>query len=303
MYDEIARNKRRTWFLLGLLTLLLAMVSGIPLSLKMGRAGWFVGVLVAAVVVIIAYYISGWLALRLGGAREVKREDYPRLFNLVEGLCIAGGVPMPKICVVEDDAPNAFASGRSPQHAAIAVTTGLLARMNRAELEGVLAHELSHIRNYDTLVATAAVVLAGAIELASTALWFGSRDRYGRRRDNRSGPDLGGTVLTVLGFALALLAPFLAQLVRFAISRNRETLADVSAADLTRYPPGLISALQKLRDAQPAPGAPQGSTSGAIAHLWFASPARVASKWAARRERLYATHPPIDERINALRQL
>ena len=300
MYDEIAKNKRRTWFLLGLLTLLLALVSGIPLSFTIGRAGWFVGVLVAAVVVFVAYRVSGWLALRLAGAHEVSREDYPRLFNLVEGLCIAGGVPMPKICVVEDDAPNAFASGRSPEHASIAVTTGLLARMNRAELEGVLAHELSHIRNYDTLVATAAVVIAGAVELVGTNMWFGFGSSS-NDRDDRDGSAAGGLVLMVIGIVLALLAPFLAQLLRFAISRNRETLADMSAADLTRYPPGLMSALAKLRDTQTTPTVQ--ASSGAIAHLWFASPTRVTSKWAARRERLYATHPPIDERINALSRL
>lgn len=302
MYDEIAKNKRKTWFLLGLLALLLALVSGLPLSLTIGRAGWVVGVLLAGVAVLIGYYVSGWLALHLGGANEVRREDYPRLFNLVEGLCIAGGVPTPKICVIEDDAPNAFATGRNPEKAAIAVTTGLLARMNRAELEGVLAHELSHIRNYDTLVATAAVVLAGAVELVAGNLWFGSSGRSDRDSDS-SDWGVAGLIVIVLGVVLALLAPFLAQLLRFAISRNRETLADVSAADLTRYPPGLISALTKLRDAQPAPGAPQETTSGAIAHLWFSSPAHVRSKWAARRERRYATHPPIDERIDALRRL
>ena len=207
---------------------------------------------------------------------------------------------MPRIYIVEDSAPNAFATGRNPKHAAIAVTTGLLEKMNRVELEGVLAHELSHIKNYDILVSTLAVTMVGAIaliaDLAIRMLWFTG----GRRDDDRDG-NPAGAILAVVGFALLILAPLIARLMQFAVSRQRESLADVSGVAMTRYPPGLISALEKLRDDQTVVG----SASRATAHLWIEQPtARTREEGRMSRiNRLFDTHPPLEERIAALKEL
>ena len=226
-------------------------------------------------------------------------EEYARLHNLVEGLCIAGGLPKPRIYIVEDDAPNAFATGRNPSNAAIAVTTGLLAKMNRAELEGVLAHELAHIKNYDILVSTLAVTMVGMISIVSD-LSMRVRWHGGSRSDDRDGGGLGA-LLGILGVLLLVAAPLLAQLMQFAVSRNRETLADFSGAELTRYPPGLISALEKLRDDQTVVS----THSRATAHLWIESPLprEKAEGRLSRLNKLFDTHPPLDERIAALRAL
>jgi heat shock protein HtpX len=204
------------------------------------------------------------------------------------------------VYVVVDDAPNAFATGRDPKHAAIAVTTGLLEKMNRVELEGVIAHELSHIKNYDILVSTIAVTLVGFIALMSdigirTLWWGGGR---GRDDDRDGGP---AAILAILGFALLILAPLIAQLMQFAVSRKRESLADMSGVELTRYPPGLIAALEKLRDDQTVVHA----HSRATAHLWIEQPMPTSREEGklSRLNRLFDTHPPLDERIAALREL
>src|SRR5687768_8567121 len=189
--------------------------------------------------------------------------QFARLHNLVEGLCIASGLPKPRVYVIDDEAPNAFATGRDPKHAAIAVTTGLLAKLNRVELEGILAHELSHVKNYDILVSTLAVTMVGIVALLSDwglrlLCWGGAR----RRRSNAAAP------LALLGFALLLLSPLVARLMQFAVSRRRESLADISGVALTRYPPGLIAGLEKLRDDRTVVA----SGSRATAHLWIESP-------------------------------
>ncbi|MGH9275201.1 MAG: M48 family metallopeptidase, partial [Acidimicrobiales bacterium] len=236
-------------------------------------------------------------------ARPASVEEYPRLHNLVVGLCIAGGLPKPRIYVVDDPSPNAFATGRNPKHAAIAVTTGLLERMNRVELEGVVAHELSHIKNYDILVSTLAVTMVGIIALTADLgvrfLWFG----MGRSRNNSNDNQGGGVlaILAVLGFALLILSPLIARIMQAAVSRKRETLADVSGVELTRYPPGLISALEKLKDDYTVVG----STSHATAHLWIEQPQAVEEREGriSRLNRMFNTHPPLEERIALLREL
>jgi heat shock protein HtpX len=211
-------------------------------------------------------------------------------------LCIASGLPKPRLYIVDDPAPNAFATGRSPQHAAVAVTTGLLEKMNRVELEGVLAHELSHIKNYDTLVMTLAVTMVGIVALLAD---FGVRMfLWGGRRDD--GP--GGNVITlVIGLAFMLLAPLAARAMQAAVSRRRESLADVSAIEMTRYPPGLIGALEKLRDDQTVVR----TGTRATAHLWIEEPVdrMEGTSRASRWGRLFDTHPPLDERIAVLREL
>src|SRR5690349_7234778 len=224
-------------------------------------------------------------------------QQYARYHNLVEGLCIASGLPKPRLYIVDDPAPNAFATGRNPQHAAIAATTGLLEKMNRVELEGVLAHELSHIKNYDILVSTIAVTMVGIIALLTDfclrfMFWGGGRDR----RDSNDG-GAAGAILGILGLVLLLLAPLIAQLMQLALSRRRESLADASGVSLTRYPPGLISALKKLQDDTSVVH----TASKATAHLWIEEPLDTSGSHShARFNNLFSTHPPLEERIKAL---
>jgi heat shock protein HtpX len=303
MYEQIAANKRRTAYLIAGFIALTAAV-GAAITYLVFDAGW-VGLLIAlaisGTVAFVAYWNSDKAALAVSRAVPADPNVYKRLYNLVEGLCIASGLPMPRVYIVQDHAPNAFATGRNPRHAAIAVTTGLLDKMNRVELEGVLAHELSHIKNYDILVSTLAVTMVGAITIASDMairmMWF-----TGGRRDNSDrGGNPAGAILALFGFILLALSPLIAQLMHFAVSRNRESLADVSAVKMTRYPPGLISALEKLKEDQTVVG----SASRATAHLWIEQPtARTAEEGELSRiNRLFDTHPPLDERIAALREL
>lgn len=301
MYDQVASNKRRS----------LLLIAGFVLVIVL--AGWAfeqilgfgVGALILALVFAVAmsfgaYWKSDAIALRMSHALPADPVAYARLHNLVEGLCIAAGLPKPRLYVIEDDAPNAFATGRDPQHAAVAVTTGLLAKLDRIELEGVLAHELAHIKNYDILVSTLAVTLVGVTALLADwgfrAIFWG-----GGRRNDRDGGGNSAAIFAVVGFALLIFLPIVAKLMQFAVSRRRESLADVSGVTMTRYPPGLISALEKLKDDQTVVH----SGSRATAHLWIEAPvARKDSEgklaWVGR---LFNTHPPLEERIAALREL
>jgi heat shock protein HtpX len=303
MFDQISANKRRSVVLVaGFVILVMAVVWAFNLLLGYGVAGLLVALVVAGAAAAAAYWKSDTVALAMSHAKPADPVEYARLHNLVEGLCIAAGLPKPRIYVIDDAAPNAFATGRDPKHAAVAVTTGLLEKMNRIELEGVLAHELSHVKNYDILVSTLAVTLVGIVVLVAEwglrFLWWGGP----RHRDDRSSGGAGpGAVLAVLSFALLLLAPIAAKLMQFAVSRRREALADVTGVSLTRYPPGLISALEKLRDDQTVVH----SASSATAHLWIEAP--VARKPEEGRMswlgKMFDTHPPLDERIQALREL
>ncbi len=271
--------------------------------LGFGAPGLVIAVGFAALTTFGAYWKSDAIALAMSRAKPADPIEHARLHNLVEGLCIAGGLPKPRVYVVEDAAPNAFATGRNPKHAAIAVTTGLLEKMNRVELEGVLAHELSHIKNYDILITTLAVTMVGAIvllaDLSMRMMWFGGVRSNGNDRDGDRGGGFGP--LMVVGLILLIAAPLAAKLMQFAMSRRREMLADVSGVGMTRYPPGLISALEKLRDDSTVVT----SASRATAHLWIESPlARIESEGThTRLNRMFDTHPPLEERIEALREL
>ncbi len=305
MYDQGAQNKRRSYHrILGFVGLVLAV--GFALNLLVGGGPVFM--VIALVVAAGAAALSSWksdaIALRVSRARPASVEEFGRLHNLVEGLCIAGGLPKPRLYIVDDPSPNAFATGRDPKHAAIAVTTGLLEKLNRVELEGVLAHELSHIKNYDILVSTLAVTMVGVIAIAADVgirfLWFG----MGRSRNNSSDQGGGGgltIVFAIIGFALLLFSPLIGRAMQAAVSRRRETLADVSGVELTRYPPGLISALEKLRDDYTVVG----STSHATAHLWIEQPQAIEEDEGriSRINRMFDTHPPLEERIALLREL
>jgi heat shock protein HtpX len=300
MYERISSNVRKTWLLIFVFIAFVAMI-GWLFGYFTNSGFWGLGIALGIALVMTggSYFSSDKIALAVSRAKPADGQRFTQLHNVVEGLAIAAGVPKPRVYVVDDTAPNAFATGRNPEHAAIAVTTGLLAKMDRNELEGVIAHELSHIQNRDTLVMTIAVTLVGVIVLLADwllrALWWGGGD-------NRRG-GLGAPI-AILGFVLLLLAPLIAQLLQFAISRRREFLADADAVMLTRYPPGLIGALEKLRhDATVVRTA-----SRATAHLWIESPIarraspgrRGAAKSGAWLNRLFDTHPPLEDRIAAL---
>lgn len=301
MYELIRSNKRRSIALIAGFVLVLALVGA--------AFGWYIGngpiatvvaLVIGGLIAFGSYWKADKIALAVSRARPADPQEYARLHNLVEGLCIASGLPKPGVYVIDDPAPNAFATGRNPKHAAIAVTTGLLEMMNRVELEGVVAHELSHIRNYDILVGTLAVTLVGAVALLSdlairTMWWNGGRVSRSGDRGNSGNP------LAIIGFALLILAPLIARAMQAAISRQRETLADVTACQMTRYPPGLISALEKLQ----ADTTVTHSASTATAHMWIEQPLSGVgdSGKLAGPHQWFNTHPPLEERIALLREL
>ncbi len=303
MYEQIASNKRKTILLLIVAFAMLGVV-GYVVGLVFGT-GW-VGLAIALVIAILlqlgAYFSGDKLVLASTRAHEVTLEEQPRLHNIVEGLAIAAGMPKPRVYVVPEQAPNAFATGRDPEHSSIAVTQGLLDTMDRVELEGVIGHEMSHVVDRDILYSTIVATVIGAMVLISEffmrSWWWGG---FGGRRSNNDGGGGGGLELIVfaIGFALLILAPIFGQLIQLAVSRNREYLADAQGAMLTRYPPGLISALKKIRDAPHA----MRSANNATAHLWLEQPSRVPGQETGRMERLFSTHPPIDERIRRLEEM
>ncbi|MEY3618750.1 MAG: putative protease HtpX [Actinomycetota bacterium] len=301
MFDEIRSNKRRSVALIAvfvLVTVAIGMVVGALVG--GGLLPTIVAFVIAAITAGVSYWRSDRIALRVSRAVPADPATYQRLHNLVEGLCIAGGLPKPGVYIIEDPAPNAFATGRNPQHAAIAVTTGLLEKMNRVELEGVIAHELSHIRNYDILVSTIAVVLVGTVaivtDLSIRMMWWnGGRVSRDGDRQNGSNP------LAIIGVLLLIVAPIVAKAMQASLSRRRETLADTSACQMTRYPPGLISALEKLK----ADTTTTHSASMATAHLWIEQPLSGVRDegrlgWF---HRMFDTHPPLDTRIALLKEL
>ncbi len=301
MFEEIRSNKRRSaGLVVGFASFVILVGFAIGYLVGGGPTVLVMSVVIAAIMATVSYWKSADIALKVSRAQPADPETYARLHNLVEGLCIAGGLPKPGVYVIDDPAPNAFATGRDPRHAAIAVTTGLLEKMNRVELEGVVAHELSHIRNYDILVSTLAVTMVGAVALLTDLgirlmWWNGGRVRRDGDHANGSNP------LAIIGFALLIVAPIVAKAMQATISRRRETLADVSACQLTRYPPGLIGALEKLRDDTSTTH----SASMATAHMWIEQPlsgvrdeGRLASF-----HRMFDTHPSLDDRIALLKEL
>ena len=274
----------------------------VNLLLGFGLVGVLIALVIAGTGAAVSYWKSDSVALAMSHARPADPTQYARLHNLVEGLCIAAGLPKPRVYVIDDVAPNAFATGRNPRHAAIAVTTGLLDKMNRVELEGVLAHELSHVKNYDILVSTLAVTMVGVVALLADFslrfMWWGGPRQRDRQSDGGPGPQ---AILAILGLVLLVLSPLVARIMQATISRRREALADVSGVALTRYPPGLISALEKLKEDTTVVH----SSSRATAHLWVESPlARTPEEGRlSRLNRLFDTHPPLEERFQALKEL
>jgi heat shock protein HtpX len=296
MYEQIASNKRRSFLLVFFFLCFIFLLAWVFEQLiGMGVGGLILAIIIAVAISFGSYYASDKIVLGISRARPVRKEEFPYLHNVVEGLAIAAGVPAPRCYVIDDTAPNAFATGRNPQNSVICVTTGLVEKMNRVELEGVIGHEMSHIKNYDVLVQTLTVVMVGIIALLSdwilrTFLWGGGRRKSGR---DKSGV---AAVIIVFGLLLAALSPLISQLIRLAISRRREFLADASSAMLTRYPAGLASALRKIAaDTEPLEAANK-----ATAHLYIANPLKDIK---GRVNKLFSTHPPIEERIAALEKM
>jgi len=287
MYKAIAANKRNTFLIMGIFMLLIAGI-GYVFSQVYGSIGIFWGTLLgAAIYTLVQYFIAAKMALTLNGAKEIKKSDEPRLYRIVENLAITEGMPMPKVYVIDDNAPNAFATGRDPNHAHVAATSGILSLMSDRELEAVMAHEMGHVRNYDIRVMMIVFGLVSAIGLIADAflrmMWFGGSD------DSPPHP-----IFLALGIVAAILAPVVAILVQAAISRQREYLADASGALTTRDPEALASALEKLGSVSTGLKRQNSST----AHLFFASPLKGASL-----AKLFSTHPPIEQRVARLRSM
>lgn len=289
MYSAIAKNKRNTVFIMAFFLLII------------GGLGWLAGyiyndititvmtIVIAAGYALFQYYLAGSQALSMAGAIEIQKSDNPRLYRIVENLCIATGTPMPRIYIINDQAPNAFATGRDPQHASVAATSGLLDLMDDAELEGVMAHELGHVRNYDIRVSMIVFGLVVAVGFLSDMLLRMSL--FAPRRDNNGG---GNPIMLVVGLVALLIAPLVATMVQLAISRQREYLADATGALSTRHPEALASALQKLG----AYGRPLQKQSSSMAHMWIADPVKPGIV-----DRMFATHPPLQDRIERLHEM
>ena len=294
LYSQAESNTRKTWlYLTGFLLLIIGIGWLISYLMQSAFILWL-AVILSILMSFFSYWHSDKIVLAMSRAKEIKKQDNPELYRTVENLCIAAGLPLPRIYIIDEAQPNAFATGRDPKHAVVAVTRGLLEKLDRTELEGVLAHELAHIGNRDILLSTMVVVLTGVVVIITDfffrmAFWgrIGGRGRSGGQ---------ARLVLVLFALALAVLAPFFATLMKLAISRKREFLADASGALLTRYPEGLARALEKIsQDFQPLKVA-----NNATAHLYIISPFRGKEK-TSWLHKLFMTHPPVEERIKALR--
>jgi len=288
MYSEIADNKRRTVGIM-LVFLLFTAVLAVVFDLYSGSRTLTAGILIFAVAyAIFGYFAGGRMSLALNGAQQIAKKDNPRLWRMVENLAITDGLPMPQVYIMPDPAPNAFATGRDPRHAAVCVTQGLLDIMDDNELQGVLAHEISHVKNYDIRVAMLAFALTAVISVISDVIlrmvWFRDNDR----ENNNAG------IFMIVGIVAAILSPIIATLISLAVSRRREYLADASGALATRYPDGLASALEKIQQT----GSTLRRQNTATAHFFFANPLRGHSV-----TNLFSTHPPLAERIKRLRTM
>lgn len=297
-YQLVAKNKRRSFLII---TLFIAFIVGAAYIMAEGF-GYSLDIVAWALIFsgltsFFSYYYSDKIILGISGAKEASRQEFFDFYTVTENICLGQKMPVPKLYVIEDSAMNAFATGRDPEHAVICATTGLLSKLNRSEIEGVVAHELSHVRNYDILLMSVVSILVGLIALLAD--WMMRMSFWGnKKRDNNNDNQLGA-IMALLAFILALLSPFIAQLIQLAISRRREFLADASGVEMTKNPEGLIKALSKISmDNEPLEAANK-----ATAHLYISNPLKT-SKGAVRAfAKLFNTHPPIEERISILRQM
>lgn len=297
IYSAISANKYKTWVIM-LLFVLIITTAVYVFSKALGYGIGFAGIalIFAGITSIGSYYYSDKIVLATSGAKEIKKSDNPELFRIVENLCIGDGLPTPRIYIINDSSPNAFATGRDPKHAIVCVTSGILQILDKTELEGVIAHELSHVRNYDIRLMGIVAILVGFIALLANIfmnqLWFGGF------RDDRDRNNNLGAIFLLIGIVFAILSPIIATLIQLAVSRKREFLADASGALLTRYPEGLASALEKLaKDPHTLKTA-----NNATAHLFIVNPFKGKST-KQMFSSLFDTHPPIEERIKILRSM
>lgn len=293
MYSQITANKRKTWFLVAIFVGVV-LVSGYAFGAwsGSGSGGLVIATMVSTVMALVSYFQGDKIALAVARAKPLPREGNPYLHRMIENLAITAGLPLPKVYLIQDPAINAFATGRDPRHAAVAVTTGAIEQLTNEELEGVLSHELSHIGNYDIRLMTMVLVLVGLVTLLSDLFvrmtWYGGS----RGRDSRS---RAPAALAIVGLVFLILAPIVGKLIQLAVSRRREFLADASGSLLTRYPEGLARALEKIAAVNVRP---MRHAHEATAHLYFSSPFGAGG---ARLAKLFSTHPPVEERIKALR--
>jgi len=289
LYTQQSKNVWKTWALMSIFFVIIIGI-GFFASQYYGNPNiLYIFVVFSIVMNIVSYWYSDKIALKLNHAKVIKKEDSPELWNIVENLAITAGLPMPKICIINDPAPNAFATGRNKNHAVVGVTTGILGLLNKTELEGVISHELSHIGNRDILLSTVVVVLVGFISIVADIFLRSSLFGFGRDRDS----DRSGGIMLVVGIIISILAPISATLVQLAISRKREFLADASGALLTRYPEGLASALQKISQY----ARPMTYANKATAHLFISNPFGGVGK---KVSNIFSTHPPVEARVKAL---
>ena len=294
MYRAIAANKRNTVFIIALFVIIIAVLGYVASFFIQGGDPLFItgATLVGAgVYTLIQYFAASRQALAISGAHEIQKSDDPRLYRIVENLSITNGMPMPKVYIIDDDAPNAFATGRDPQHAVVAATTGLLAIMEDDELEGVMAHELGHVQNYDIRVSTIVFGLVVAVGFIADILLRFSFFSGGNRNNNNNG---GNPVVMILGIAALIISPLVAGIVQAAVSRQREYLADATGAMTTRHPDALASALGKLATY----GRPVRRQNSSMAHMWIADPNKPGLI-----DKLFSTHPPIAERVERLHKI
>lgn len=289
LYTQQSKNTTKTWLLMSLFFVIVIGI-GFFFSQYYGNPNiLYIFVVFSVVMNVVSYWYSDKIALKLNHAKEIRKEDNPELWNMVENLSITAGLPMPRICIIEDPAPNAFATGRNKNHAVVGVTTGILQILNKSELEGVISHELSHIGNRDILLSTVVVVLVGFVSIIADIFLRSSLFGFGRDRDS----DRSGGIMLVVGIVISILAPISATLIQFAISRKREFLADASGALLTRYPEGLASALEKISKY----GRPMAHANKATAHMFISNPFGGVGK---KVSNLFSTHPPVEDRVKAL---
>ncbi len=293
MYNQITSNKRKTWGLVVIFIAIISLLGYVVGTVMEYGNGLFFGAIVLSIGMSLFGYFSGdKVALATAGAHKVEATDNPYVYRMVENLSIAAGLPMPKVYVISDPAINAFATGRDPKHASIAVTTGAIEKLENEELEGVIAHEFAHIKNYDIRLMTLVIVLVGIIAIISD--WFLHISIFGGNRDSEN--NRGGGILMIVGIVLIILSPIVAQLIQLAVSRRREYLADASGALLTRYPEGLARALEKIG----AQARPLERASSATAHLYIANPFNGTRRFLGNA---FSTHPPLEDRVAKLRQM
>ena len=291
LYTHQDRNRNKTWFLMTLFLVLVILVGWVFSLYFETTFILYFAIFFALFMNILGYWFSDKIVLKMAGAKEVRREEHFDLYNIVENLAITAGLPKPKVYIIEDPTPNAFATGRDPEHAVVAFTTGLLKTLDKTEIEGVAAHEMAHIGNRDTLLQTAVVVLVGFITLLADM--FFRANMYGNsRRDGRA-----GLIIFLIALVLSILAPVVAQLIKLAISRKREFMADASGALLTRYPEGLASALEKIS----SHSGTMKRANHATAHLFIDDPFGARKDRTKFLTRIFMTHPPTEERVSALR--